>query len=335
MAASTTPRPSASGVTQPAADPAAGEPLVEALAAWVVDAPVAVAVSAGADSTALLLAATQTWPGNVRALHVHHGLQASADDFERFCRALCARLGVPLSVRRTQIDVWPGESVESRAREARYAALADMARAAGCRQVLLAQHADDQAETLLLALGRGAGLPGLSAMPSRFERHGMAFGRPWLAQPGQRMRAWLGQQGERWIDDPMNADPARTRSLIRHRVLPVIAEVFPAYRQTFARSAAHAAQAQALLAELARIDLASTGVPPRIEPLRALSRDRQANVLRHWLAQEHGVGPSAAQLDAALDLLAACTTRGHGIDLRVGAGRLVRDADRIAFSPNL
>jgi len=284
--------------------------------------PCAVAFSGGADSTALLLAAADRWPGLVHAIHVHHGLQAAADDFERSCRAACVRLGVPLQVVAVQARHRAGESPEDAARRARYAALAQAARAQALPSVLLAHQADDQVETMLLALARGAGLPGLAAMPARFERHGVAFHRPLLAVPGDALREWLQACSIPFALDPMNADAAYTRSRIRHEVLPALQRGFPQFRETFARSARHAAQAQLLLAEVAAADLAVAGSPPAVAALRGLSRERQGNALRHWLRTAHQAAPSAAQLEELLDQVAACTTRGHAIRIKVAAGRV-------------
>ncbi len=99
-----------------------------------------------------------------------------------------------------------------------------------------------------------------------------------------------------------------------------------------ARSARHAAQAQTLLDDLARIDMAQTGVPPAIHVLQSLSRERQANVLRHWLRSSAGVAASTVQLDELLDQIAACTTRGHRIHLKVASGFVTREGDRLAFA---
>ncbi len=298
-----------------------------------VGLPVAVAYSGGADSTALLRAAAAQWPGQIRALHVHHGLQAAAGDFERECRATCAALGLPLEVLRVQAGAQPGQSPEDAARSARYLALAQAARDAGCALVLLGQHADDQAETLLLALGRGAGLAGLAAMPERFERHGMGFARPLLAVPGLVLRQGLAAAGHSFIDDPSNADERYSRNKLRARLLPVLAEVMPHYRETLARSARHAASAQALLDEVAAQDLQRAGNPPALQALQALTPARQANVLRHWLAQSHGVRPSTAQLDELQSQIAACRTRGHHIELRVAAGQVRRQGSILAYLP--
>jgi len=201
--------------------------------------------------------------------------------------------------------------------------------------VLLAQHADDQVETLLLALSRGAGLPGLAAMPACFERHGMRFERPLLAVPGAALRDWLRQEQLGWIDDPTNADTAHTRNRIRHLLLPALEQAFPQFRETFARSARHAAQAQELLTGLAVQDLASMEGAPVIRQLQALPRARQANLLRHWLRAAHGAAASAAQLEELLDQVAACTTRGHAIRMRVGTGLVERAQERLAFTASV
>jgi tRNA(Ile)-lysidine synthase len=294
--------------------------------------PTAVAYSGGADSTALLHLAARAWPGQVHAIHVHHGLQDSADGFASHCEAVCRGLGVPLQAVKVHARNAPGESPEDAARKARYTALADAATTLGMKSVLLAQHADDQVETMLLALSRGAGLPGLAAMPARFERHGVQFERPLLGVSGVAIRAWLAEQGVSFIDDPTNADTAFTRNRIRHELLPALEKAFPQFRDTFARSARHAAQAQELLAALAADDLAIVGNPPALRELRKLSRPRQANVLRHWLRTAHQCAASAAQMEELLDQVDACATRGHDIRIKVGTGFVQRHGEKLAFS---
>ncbi len=305
------------------------EKFTQAMASFAPALPLAVGLSGGADSTALLLACAERWPGQVRAIHVHHGLQSAADDFERHCAALCARLQVPLAVQRVDARPAPGQSPEDAARAARYrvfeaAALASQAPPA-IQSIALAQHADDQVETLLLALSRGAGVAGLAAMPARWQRSGLAWHRPLLRVPGAELRAWLRARGERWVEDPSNQDERYTRNRIRARLLPVLESAFPAFRDTFPRSAGHAAQASELLLEIAQQDLDAVGLPPRIAALQALSRARQANLLRHWLRQAHQTTPAAAQLDELLCQVAACTTRGHRIHIKVGRGFVVRE----------
>jgi tRNA(Ile)-lysidine synthase len=240
-------------------------------------------------------------------------------------------LNVPLHVVRVDARNESGESPEDAARKARYIALAQAALSAGVPGVWLAQHADDQVETLLLALSRGAGLPGLAAMPARFERNGVRFERPLLGVSGAAIREWLRGQGAAFIEDPTNTDTSFTRNRIRHELLPALERAFPQFRETFARSARHAAQAQVLLTALAADDLAHVGDPPSIGALRSLDRERQANLLRHWLRHAHQTFANAAQLEELLDQLAACTTRGHGIRIKVGTGFVERSGDVLGF----
>lgn len=259
---------------------------------------------------------------------MHHGLQAAADTFEQHCTALCARLQVPLVVQRVDGRPAPGQSPEDAARIARYKAFKAAAHAsiapAAIKSIALAQHADDQVETLLLALSRGAGVAGLAAMPQQWQRGGIVFHRPLLRVAGADVRAWLLARGEAWVQDPSNSDQRYTRNRIRAQLLPVLSAVFPAFRDTFARSAAHAAQASALLHELAQQDLATVGAPPQLAALQALSPARQANALRHWLRSHHQTTPTAAQLAELQRQIAACTTRGHRIRLKVGRGMAER-----------
>ena len=309
--------------------------LEQALADFSPGLPFAVAFSGGADSTALLLACARRWPGQVRAVHIHHGLQDAADGFEAHCRTMCEHFGVPLLVCHVQAGHAPGQSPEDAARQARYAALAESVQTEwpDVHDVAVAQHADDQVETLLIALSRGAGLPGLASMPVQWQRSGLKWHRPFLAVPGAALRDWLRERGQAWVEDPSNSNEQFTRNRIRIRVLPVLAEAFPAFRDTFARSAAHAAQAQEVLDEVAAQDLIHVGNPPRITALQALSRARQALVLRHWLRIAYATTPSTAQLNELLDQVADCSTRGHRLNLKVGRGHVVRLGPELSWTP--
>ena len=304
-----------------------------AVQAFAPALPLAVGLSGGADSTALLLACARRWPGQVQAVHVHHGLQAAADTFEQHCVALCARLNVPLTVQRLDARHAPGQSPEDAARNARYKAFEAVVLASSSvvaiNSVALAQHADDQVETLLLALSRGAGVAGLASMPARWERAGVEWHRPLLRVAGAELRQWLHAQGQGWVEDPTNGDERFTRNRIRARLLPALASAFPSFRDTFARSADNAAQAAQLLQELAQQDAVLVEMPPHIERLKTLSRARQANVLRHWLRADHQTTPTAAQLGELLDQVQACTTRGHRIHIKVGAGFAVRSGAKL------
>lgn len=306
-----------------------------AIAAFAPTLPLAVGLSGGADSTALVLGCAKRWPGQVQALHVHHGLQAAADGFVQHCSALCNRLGVPLTVHRVDARPAPGQSPEDAARQARYQAfealaLIDKAQDA-IQSIALAQHADDQVETLLLALSRGAGVAGLAAMPARWERAGMVWHRPLLQVAGADVRDWLRDQGQAWIEDPTNTDERYTRNRIRARLLPALDAAFPAFRDTFARSASHAAQAADLLNDIAQTDLLQVGTPPQITLLQQLSRARQTNVLRWWLRQNHATTPTASQMAELLRQVQACVTRGHRIHIKVGRGFVTRSGAQLGW----
>lgn len=319
----------------------------------------AVAFSSGADSTALLLAVWRmavqarqrdaaALPRRVVALHVHHGLQEAADRFEaageEFCRCLrdalatqsgkaeneaLRTLAAPPDLAwrsaRVTIALAAGDSLEARAREERYTALARMAQEEGAGVVLLGHHADDQAESVLLALSRGAGVAGLAGMSTAFTRQGSRFARPLLEVPGQALRDWLRELQIPWQEDPSNTDLRFTRNRLRHTVLPVLEEHFPGFRTSVARSARLAAQAVTLLQELAQIDLQQIGNPPQIAQLHTLAPHRQANALRHWLKTAHGVIGSESQMLALLQVIAACQTRGHRIHIKVGNGYVSRN----------
>jgi tRNA(Ile)-lysidine synthase len=307
--------------------------VAEAMAEFVPKLPLAVALSGGADSTALLVACVEKWPGQVRAVHVNHGLQAAAGAFEDRCKTLCTQLGVALQVQTVEASHSSGQSPEDAARQARYRAFsvfshADSAQTA-IQSIAIAQHADDQAETILLALSRGAGLAGLSAMPARWNRHGIDYHRPFLSVSGGDIRSWLAQRQIGFVEDPTNQDEAFTRNRIRARVMPALRSTFPHFLDTFARSASHAAQAQTLMNEVAASDCLQIGQAQdgllRIKPLRELSPARQSNVLRFWLKTSHQVVPSTAQLTELLRQIKACTTRGHAIHIKVGGGFMRRN----------
>jgi tRNA(Ile)-lysidine synthase len=289
-----------------------------------VKLPMGVAFSGGADSTALLESARRRWPGQVVAMHINHGLQAASSDFEAHVRACCQRWHLPLDVCSVHVPVPSGASMEDMARRARYQALAERAQALNLGAVLLAQHADDQIETLFLALSRGAGLPGLAAMPAYFQRHGVHFVRPLLHLNAPALRTWLQNHAVSFVDDPSNHNEALTRNRIRHRVLPALAGLGP-WRQTFARSIQHLAQAQELLDELAEQDWCALGGAMCITGLQALSPKRQTNVVRYWLRRFYGASPSTVQLAELLRQVDRCRTRGHQIHLKVGGGEVRRE----------
>ncbi|SEE15300.1 MULTISPECIES: tRNA lysidine(34) synthetase TilS [Pseudomonas] len=253
-----------------------------------------IAFSGGLDSTVLLhllanLAKNEHLP-ELKAIHIHHGLQAVADTWPEHCQSVCDGLGVPLQV--VHVQVQPGASLERAARDARYGAFIEATQA---NEVLLtAQHRDDQAETLLFRLLRGAGVRGLSGVPSQ-----RALGRGHLLRPlldvsRAELEAYATGHQLRWIEDPSNQDHQFSRNYLRHQVLPVMTARWPQAVASMARSAAHLSEARGLLDELAHIDLAHAltdsefdwlGVPSlELSPIAKLSAARQRNAMSHWLA---------------------------------------------------
>jgi tRNA(Ile)-lysidine synthase len=268
--------------------------LLNALSAWR-NAPVwYVAFSGGLDSTVLLhllasLAQREALPA-LRAIHVQHGLQAAAEAWPAHCQQVCAALGVPLLLREVQVQ--SGASLEQAAREARYQAFVEVL--AADELLLTAQHRDDQAETLLFRLLRGAGARGLSAMPAHRALGSGQLLRPLLDVSRAELAAYARQHALQWVEDPSNTDERFSRNFLRQQVLPLLTQRWPQASASMARSAAHLSEAQGLLDELAQADLAAMAQDPRFAwvtlpslPLAALlnlSAPRQRNVLRHWLA---------------------------------------------------
>jgi tRNA(Ile)-lysidine synthase len=173
--------------------------------------------------------------------------------------------------------------------------------------IVLAQHLDDQAETLLLQLLRGAGAKGLSAMAelqSRGEGQ-WAMVRPLLDIPRRTILDYAALHGLRWVEDESNADIAFDRNYLRHQVLPLLARRFPGYRETFARTSRNLAESSQLMDDLARLDLAlaANGDRLKTEALCGLSAARAKNLLRYWLAELGVPMPSAGRLENVLQQL--------------------------------
>jgi tRNA(Ile)-lysidine synthase len=269
---------------------------------------IVIALSGGRDSIALLDAFARIASEHrvaLSAMHVHHGLSANADAWAAFCSTECAKRGVPLAVHRARIERRGGMSLEAAARAGRYAALAT----ADADFIALAHHADDQAETVLLQLLRGAGSHGLAAMPrQRAMSSGPALLRPFLAIPRSAIDAYASVRALAWVDDESNANTDVKRNFIRHEIATRLAQAFPGYPTTLARSAAHQAETAKLVDELAELDADGAIVTDRVAGAM-LARDalialdnraphRARNLLRWFLREHHLRPPSTARLAA-------------------------------------
>lgn len=300
-------------------------------------ARIGVALSGGADSAMLAVhaaAVARELGIGLALLHVHHGLQSAADDWGRHVHALGALLGLPVQEARVQVEQGAGKGIEAAARDARYAALAQLAQAQGINHVLLAHHRNDQAETVLLRLLRGTGVVGMAAMSDRSVRDGITYLRPWLGQDRatilQAAASVENACGWRPVQDPTNADPRYTRAAVRELLAPVLDSRWPGWRAIVARHAAHMAEAAQILDEVAREDFArlepsADGASFSLKAWRELSPARQAQVLRFWLQQNGARMPTDARLRDLLRQLRELHSLGHDRQLRVEqAGHVVR-----------
>ena len=259
----------------------------------------AVAVSGGRDSTALLHCTARLARDHgvsVHALHVHHGLMADADAWVLHLRRQCRRwvragLPVTLHVHRLSSAPPPGASIEAWARRERYAALATMARAASCDTVLLAQHGRDQAETFLLQALRGGAPRGLAGMGSERESHGVRWSRPWLSRPREAIDAYLARHRLKAVEDASNLQARFARGRLRAAVWPALLGAFPDAEAALAAAGRRAHEAACCLEILATIDLTSAfdaNGRLLVAALRALDGARQRNALRHALQRLTG-----------------------------------------------
>ena len=265
-------------------------------------AHLAMGLSGGVDSVALLSALTELAPAmrfSLRAVHINHGISPNAARWAGFCARLCAGLQIPLQLETVDIGPYRNLGLEGAARQARYEAFARV----DADFIVLAQHRDDQAETLLLRLLRGAGLRGLAAMSPLRALPGTRARllRPLLAMSRAEIETYARLRGLEWVEDESNVDTLRQRNFLRHEVFPLIERQFPAVRATVARTAAHLAEARELLDEVARGDFerCGGGTAVDIPVLHRLGEARTKNVLRHW-CETRGIEPLSAARTAEL-----------------------------------
>ncbi|MDR6093904.1 tRNA lysidine(34) synthetase TilS [Stenotrophomonas sp. SORGH_AS_0321] len=277
-------------------------PLFPALAR--VDTPLLVGYSGGLDSTVLLhwLQRSAAAEGvGVRAVHVHHGLQAAADDWALHCQQQCDALGVPLCIHRVAVDLDAGLGMEAAARQARRAAFAAELR--DDETLALAQHQDDQAETFLLRALRGSGVDGLAAMAADSALGAHRLWRPLLQVPRSALLVYARQQALQWIEDPSNADDGPDRNFLRLHVLPLLRQRWPHAGPALAASAAQCGDTGRMLDEedeklLQHLQVASRVLS--VELLRQVSPQRRARVLRRWVLA-HGVPALPARVVSQLE----------------------------------
>jgi tRNA(Ile)-lysidine synthase len=332
------PKPDPDAVRQPL-EPLA---LVQHLQRLVPDAApmlrCVVAFSGGIDSVALLHCLAQAhkqFAGGLtlRAIHVDHHLQEAAPRFRAFCRGFARRNGIRLAIGDAHVQVPRGGSVEEAARLARYQVLKSQLLPG--ELLLTAQHADDQLETVLLALLRGAGPAGLAAMPAVMPFGAGRLVRPLLEVGRATLLEYLNAAGLEWIEDPTNDQLRFDRNFLRAELVPLLRARWPSVAQTVGRSARHCSEATAQLERRALhdLDLACDGPDLEVAVLRRWERMRQKAVLRTWFARCGVRAPDERRLNEALRMLdarpdATPTLTWPGARLRRNGGRLIIEAGR-------
>ncbi|MBY6034911.1 tRNA lysidine(34) synthetase TilS [Marinobacter daepoensis] len=261
-----------------------------------------VAFSGGLDSSLLLQVVAAAHPA-VRALHINHQLQPNHEDTERTCREVCERLGVSLNVHRVSVDAEDG-GIEAAAREARYEAFHSVIGPGDL--LLMAHHADDQAETVLFRMLRGSGVRGLAGMPrTRALRRGHLF-RPWLGISRARLLQVASERGIPWVEDPSNVSEVHDRNFLRHSVMPRLSERWPGLLKRIAYSARACAESEALNRRLAEMQWADCGDDEgrvRLVPFSSLTGLERKNLVCWWIRSNGFALPGVSDWDAVLGAL--------------------------------
>ena len=270
--------------------------------------PYYVAYSGGLDSHVLLhslWSVKSQLSVDIHALHVNHGISDSADSWAVHCRKICNSLGISFTLLKLNKSCPDGESMEAWARRLRYQFMANEMHA---KSVLLtAHHLDDQAETLLLQMIRGAGVKGLAAMPMLKKENEVWHARPFLNTCRRQLLDYAREHDLQWIEDESNINIAHDRNFLRREILPTLRQRWPAISETLTRVAAHQADAMLLLDELAEADLLICIDQSRsklnIEQLLKFSSARQVNVIRYWLRAQHLPVPDTSRMHQILETL--------------------------------
>lgn len=295
-----------------------------------------IAYSGGVDSHVLLHALAQLpLQIPVRAVHLHHHLHPHADQWATHCQRVCEALKLSCQIIHLKIPTTEG-NIEARARRERYAALAACL---NTDSILLTAHqADDQAETVLLQLLRGAGVAGLAAMPALTRLGRGWLGRPLLDFKRSQLVVYAKQFGLNWIEDPSNQNTCFDRNFLRHEMIPRLQQRWPSVNRVLQRVAHHQAEAHDLLRILAEQDLKTcvADLPTQlsIPPLTQLEPARQRNLLRYWLKRLHLSMPPTSQLQRILDeVLTAGADRQPLV--RWEGAEVHRYQNRLVAMPNL
>lgn len=293
-----------------------------------------IALSGGADSVALLHAISSQYPKDkLKAIYINHQLQAVSDEWADFCQSLCQELAVDFEAIAVEVDQ-NAASIENSARRARYQAFSKVIDSGQC--LLTGHHQDDQAETLLLQLFRGAGPKGLSAMPYITTFADGYHARPMLSVSKAEVLEYCKQHQLNFVEDPSNLDTQHRRNFVRHRVVPLLEQEWPQLTATLSRVSQLQADTQVIVEERAQEDWEacySEGNGLSVEVLKVLSKVRQNSLIRYWF-EKLGLGmPSYKMLEQLLSqLLEAETDAQPIIEFKQGSFR--RHQDYLVWLPH-
>lgn len=298
-----------------------------------------VGYSGGRDSSVLLHALAsieEQLPAPLAAIHVDHGLHPDSAHWAAHCRTVCRALGVPMEEQRLGLVRQPGDSMEQVARDARYHAIGE--RMEPGEMLLTAHHGDDQVETFLLQLLRGAGVSGLAAMPLLREWANGWLARPLLGYSRADLEGWAAEQGLGWQEDTANADLTIPRNYLRHEIIPRLKRRWPALVATTSRSASHCADAKELIEEVAWDDLAAAGLTSpwqlSLDSLSSLSAARQRNLLRFWIRSQEVAVPGHQIIERILREVLHASGQSEPL-VQWNGGEIRRYRNRLYLLPGL
>lgn len=285
-------------------------------------------LSGGLDSMVLLQLCQQLLQGSdikLKAVYIHHGLSANADQWAAFCQQQCLKRHIPFEVQKVQLN--PTANIEAQARAARYSALSAFVLTPQTA-LLTAHHADDQLETLLLAIKRGAGPAGLSGIAAL-----QPFASGWLVRPlldfsREQLEAFAQQQQLEWIEDESNSDCRFDRNFLRLQVIPLLQQRWPAFRQNALRSVSHIQQQQQFVEKQLDQLLPTVmhGAELDLKLLTAQDLTTQKLLARRWLALT-GLNPSTDWLDRFFSELIGAKADAQPL-LELDAYQIRRFADK-------
>ena len=272
--------------------------------------PLVVAYSGGVDSSVLLQAVIEyreQYNGPIHAVHVHHGLSENADSWARHCELQCRLEDVEFHLHRVEVDTSARKSIEAEARKVRYNALLAVCKRIG-GVLLLGQHAEDQLETVLLQLKRGAGPQGLAGMGEVQYRGNTLIMRPMLSLDKAEIVTFADNEMLQWVDDESNQQNSFDRNFLRNEIIPHLLDRWPQLTKTVGRSAALCAEQSELVNDSAQRyfeDCKRTNLRLDGQKLTSLSRPWQAMVIRAWFKAQGQLSPSKAQAEQELLMLEA------------------------------